>query len=445
MLFPGLGGDTSIWQTLFSILAFGVLFLALPRIMLYQITYKLRKSTNKLSENAQEAEATFLNGVSQRPTPEMQEELEPMKNMVVSPPTGIDPNGLVRKLESVLDFSEDKMRRFVHDMAEEDLDEEQKANLTMAFKGVYGTQQIYVMVRHFKELIESTKNYQLGGMMQMMLPLYEELAESQKAATEAFINGVPIGDSVGPLIAANFMENEPEEYAEDVLVTEETHGDKDLFVLKSNGPGSRLGKYGDAIEKLAEEQDLSKMIFVDAGMRFEGEDTGKVVDGTGVLMGGPGVEKFKIEEIASEHDIPLEGFVVKQSGPQASRPMHSKIYNAVPEAIEKVQDEIEAAEGDQVLLIGVGNTAGIGNSKKSTEDVPEKLKEYWAEEDEESTSYFGIMKAFPMGGGGDQHGRFSSLSGLTAMMRPGFGTGTRAATEKLGPENTFQLFQSLVR
>ncbi|MFB6265983.1 MAG: DUF1512 family protein, partial [Candidatus Nanohaloarchaea archaeon] len=162
---------------------------------------------------------------------------------------------------------------------------------------------------------------------------------------------------------------------------------------------------------------IEKIVFVDAGMRFEGEETGKVVDGAGVLMGGPGVEKFKIEEIATEHDVPLEGFIVKQSGSQASRPMHSKIYQAVPDVVEKVEAEIGDSE-EPVLLVGVGNTSGVGNSRQSTTGIPNKLKPYWEEEEEEATSYFGLMKAFPMGGGGDLY---------------------REA------ENTFELFQSLVR
>lgn len=440
VFFPGLGGEGSVLYMLLSFLMLIVFFIFFPRLMLFQIQYKMRNSVEKLEENADDAEDLFLDALSDNPSSGMRNDLDPMKNMVVSPPTGIDPNGLVGKLESVLDFSEDKMTRFVHDLAEADLDEEQKANTVMGFKGVYGSQQIYVMVRHFKELIEDTKNYQLGGMMAMMLPLYEEIAESQKAATEAFVEGVPIGDSVGPMIAASFMDSdsEPEEGAEDVIYTEEEFEDDELVVLKSRGPGSRLGKYGDAIEELAEEKDLDKIIFVDAGMRFEGEETGKIVDGTGVLMGGPGVEKFKIEEVASEHDIPLEGFVVKQSGPQASRPMHSKIYDAVPDAVERVEEEVRDADGT-VLLVGVGNTVGIGNDRDSLQDLPDKLEEYWEEEDEESTSYFGLMKAFPMGGG-DQHGGALSLA---SQLHPGIPSG--AAYDRFKPQNTFELFQSLVR
>ncbi|MFB6166821.1 MAG: DUF1512 family protein [Candidatus Nanohaloarchaea archaeon] len=416
MVLPFLG-DMGMGQFLLQMVLLLAFFMLFPRLMIFQMMYKIKKSMGNLEETAKETEDTFIQAVNPGSKEETREKLEPMKNMVVSGPTDLDPAGLVDKLEHLLDVSDDRMERYVEELSDGEMDEEEKANLSMGFKGVYGSNQIFVLVRHFKELIQDTKSYQLAGMLQMMLPLYEELAESQKEATEAFANEVPIGDSVGPLVAAKFMDNEPEEVAEDVVVSHEEQGEKDVHVLKSKGPGSRLGKYGDAIEQVVEEEDIGKMIFVDAGMRFEGEDTGKVVDGVGVLMGGPGVEKFKIEEIAEEHDVPLEGFIVKQSGPQASKPMHSDIYRAVPDVVQKVEDEIMDTEDGGVLLVGVGNTVGVGNSRGSTSGIPNKLKPYWEEEEEETTSYFGLMKAFPMGGGGDFY----------------------------EAENTFELFRGLVR
>ncbi|MDY6761883.1 MAG: DUF1512 family protein [Candidatus Nanohaloarchaea archaeon] len=417
MVLPGMfGGDQGLIPILLNMVLLLGFFALLPRLMIWRSLRKIEGSMETLQGHASGAEKEFLAAAGAASDDRTQQQLSSMKNMVVSPPTGIDPAGLVDKLEHLLDLSEDKMDRFVSTVAD-DLDEEEEANLQMAFKGVYGSHQLFVLVRHFRELIDDMKNYQLAGMIQMMLPLYEEIAQSQREATEAFVNEVPIGDAVGPLVAAKFMENEPEEVAEDVVMSEESVDGNDVHVLKSKGPGARLGKYGNAIDKLLDENDFAKIVFVDAGMRYEGEETGTVVDGAGVLMGGPGVEKFKIEETATEHDVPLEGFIVKQSGPQASRPMHSQIYDAVPEVVDRVEEEIEEAEGD-VLLVGVGNTCGVGNAAQATTGIPNKLKPYWADEEEESTSYFGLMKAFPMGGGDFYSG---------------------------DAENTFELFQSLVR
>ncbi len=411
-----IGGEINVVQTILSILVLVLFFALFPRLISFQIIYQLKSALDEIKDSAIKAENLFLNSVSEKPSQEMRESLKPMKNMVVSPPANMDPAGMFRKMEHVLDSSEDKMKDFVNSLNPE-MDKEELANNTMAFKGVYGTHQIYVILRHFKRIIEETRNYQLGGMMKMVLPVYKELSDAQKGATDAFVNQIPIGDTIGPMIAASLIENEDDvdEVAEDVVVSKEDFEGNEFYVMKSKGPGARLGKYGDAVKAVLEEQDIDKIFTVDAGMRFEGEETGEVVDGTGVLMGGPGVEKSKIEEAAMEHDIPLEGYIIKQSGPQASKPMHKKIWDSKEEAVNILKDEIRNSEG-KLLIIGVGNTCGAGNSKKSLEGLDKDLKPYWDEQEEESSSYLGLMKAFPMGGG-----------------------------DAFDGENTFEMFRSLVR
>lgn len=419
----GLGGDTGFLGILLNVLVFAAFFMfVLPRIMLAHIKSKAQGAADLLETNAEEAEQLFLNGVTPQPTEGMRERMKPMKNMVLSPPTDLDPAGIVPKLEQLLDFSDDKMERFVEELADRELEDEELNDLSMAFKGVYGCQQIYVITRHFKELIEKSGNfllsYQLGQMLQMVLPFYEEIAEAQRDATEAFVNGVPIGDAVGPMVAASFVEEteEPEEAAEDVITAEEEVEDTTVHVVKSKGPGARLGKYGEAIEQVIADNDIERILFVDAGMRYEGEETGTVVDGAGVMMGGPGVEKFKIEEIAEEHDIPLDGMIIKQTAAQASQPMHSKIYDAVPEAVDRAK-QILAGDEDAVMLVGVGNTCGIGNTKDSLTDVPTKLKPYWAEEEEDQTSYAGLMKMFSPAGGQQPVSRPDAFQIIRGLIR----------------------------
>ena len=171
--------------------------------------------------------------------------------------------------------------------------------------------------------------------------------------------------------------------------------------MKSKGPGARLGKYGDALETLAEDNDLEAIITVDAASKFESEETGTVNEGIGVMMGGPGVEKSKIEEVATEHDIPLEGVVIKQSAPEASKPMKKEIFNAWKPAMKKAKVIASEYDGD-VAVVGVGNTCGVGNTRKSTNGVHNKLRKYWKEyeeQEDDDVSYMGLMSIM---GGPDQ-------------------------------------------
>lgn len=407
-LFPA-GGENNLFmiiQTLTTILFFGMIFF-FPRIMLWQIDRKLRGVLDSLDQYRESTESMFRAKFVNEFTNRQESKFDSLKNTKFSAPTGIDPAGMVGKLEHVLDTSESKFKRFVDNNADTE-DSEELADLNMAFKGVMGTHQIYKVVRHFRQLIKGTQNIQLIGLIRMMLPVYEEIAESQKEATRAFLDQAPIGDAIGPLVAAKMITEEPEEISENIVHSEEEINDQTVHVVKSNGPGARLGKYGDAIDQLADENDLEAIVTVDAALKFEGEETGTVSEGVGVMMGGPGVEKSKIEEAATEHDVPLEGVVVKQNAPEASKAMKKEIFDAYKDAVDKAQEIASDYEGE-VAIVGVGNTCGVGNTKDSTRGIHNSLRKYWEEyeDEEDEVSYMGMMSVMP---GADQQARMKSNS-----------------------------------
>jgi hypothetical protein len=400
MVLPFLNTGNQIIQILqiLSFLLFPILIVFGPRLMVWQADRKLRTVLSDIEDYHQSSLEMFTG--SMQNSDNFQKRLESMKNFQFSAPTQLDPAGMVGRLENVLDASEDKFKRFVENHADTE-DEDELADLNMAFKGVMGTHQIFKVLRHYRELVNKTQNFQLVGLINMMLPIYEEMAESQKGATRAFVDQAPIGDSIGPLVAAKLITEEPEEVAENIMHSEEEISGQTVHVIKSNGPGARLGKYGDAIDDLADDNDLEAVITVDAAGKLEGEETGRVNEGVGVMMGGPGVEKSKIEEEATENDLPLEGVVIKQSAPEASKPMKKEIYDSWKDAVEKVKHVISEHEGE-VAVVGVGNTCGIPNTRQETSGVHNKLQKYWKEyeeKDEDEVSYMGLMGIMP---GGDQ-------------------------------------------
>lgn len=391
-----------------SFLVFPLLIVFGPKLMVWQTDRKVRDTLIDLDAWRNDAKTMFLSNLVDETTPELENKFKTMRDFKFSAPTGIDPAGMVGKLEHVLDSSEDKFNRFIKRNSDIE-DEERLADLNMAFKGVMGTHQIYKVLRHFRQLIKKTGNFQLVSITMMMMPIYKELAESQREATRAFVDQAPIGDAIGPLVAAKLIEEEPEEAAEDIVHAEREIEGQEIHVVKSSGPGARLGKYGDAIDTIADEEELEAIVTVDAGAKFEGEETGAISEGVGVMMGGPGVEKTKIEEAASEHDVPLEGIIVKQSPPEASKPMKKKIYDSWKPAREKALELAQEFEGP-VAIVGVGNTCGVGNTEEASADVPDRLKGYWEEyeeEEQQDVSYQGLMSAFP---GGDMAGAQSTVN-----------------------------------
>ena len=388
-----------------------------PRLLVWRADRRLQSVMVNLDEYRSTAEDEFLEELQPDRTQRFEEKYDALKDFKLSPPTGIDPAGLVGKFENVLDASDSKFERFVKRNASTE-DEDELADMQMAFRGVLGTHQVFKMLRHYRQLINKTQNFQLVSIVQFMVPIYTEIAEAQKDATRAFADGAPIGDAIGPLVAAQLIEDEPEEVAENIVHSEEEIMDTEVHIIKSDGPGARLGKYGDAIDKVAEENDLAAVITVDAAAKLEGEDTGAISEGAGVMMGGPGVEKSKIEDAAEKHGVPLEGIIVKQSPSEASKPMKKEIYNSWENAVDRVQRNLDEFDGP-VAVIGVGNTCGVGNKREDTSSVKSKLQPYWEEyeeEEEEEVSYVGLMAT--MGGGGEQVESFRSSKNDLLMRLP---------------------------
>jgi hypothetical protein len=135
-------------------------------------------------------------------------------------------------------------------------------------------------------------------------------------------------------------------------------------VLKAEGPGGNVGKPGDAIKTVIDENEgkIASIVMIDAAAKLEGEEVGEVAEGIGAAIGGPGVDQFKIEEAILEHHIPINAVIIKEDIGDAISPMRKEIFDAVDKAIERVKQVIleRTKEGDKVIIAGIGNSIGIG-------------------------------------------------------------------------------------
>jgi hypothetical protein len=100
---------------------------------------------------------------------------------------------------------------------------------------------------------------------------------------------------------------------------------------------------------------------VDAALKMEGEDSASIARGFGAAIGGIGTEKFQIEAIATTHQIPVFSIIVKQSVKEAITLMSKEIADQADNVRSQVYEMIleNTAEGQSVVIIGVGNTAGV--------------------------------------------------------------------------------------
>ncbi len=376
-----LGGDNSLIGTITSII-FLLFIVFYQKIMIMQTLWKAEKDLKTLDEYTKKAEGYVLHNISKKPDKKLKNEISNFMNFFISTPVDVDPYGILNKIEHVMNESERRFSYFVDSIAPSH-GKTEKANLKFGLIGALGVYQIYKIVRHLIITIKKTNNLQMVLVLQMYMPLLLKMAKGNVKATHAFIKGIPIGDAVGPMIAASFKTKEGEEIAKDVLVSEETIEGKTVFVMKAKGPGASLGKLGKAVEALREREDINHIITIDAAGKLEGEVTGSIAEGVGVMMGGVGVERSKIEEVALKHDLPLDGVAIKMGIMEASAPLHEKVFKSQDKARDVAKRLIKETKSEKILLLGVGNSCGIGNTKSSLTGLEGKLKPIWKKQKEE--------------------------------------------------------------
>jgi hypothetical protein len=134
-------------------------------------------------------------------------------------------------------------------------------------------------------------------------------------------------------------------------------------LLKAEGPGGAVGRPGEAVQRLVDEIGLKidTIIMIDAALKLEGEKTGAIAEGIGAAIGGIGVEKYQIEEVATKFNIPVYAIVVKQSIQDAITVMRKEISDSFDRVSNTVFSVIEdkTFPGQAVLVIGIGNTLGV--------------------------------------------------------------------------------------
>ncbi len=140
-----------------------------------------------------------------------------------------------------------------------------------------------------------------------------------------------------------------------------TFEDRELFLMKAEGPNATVGRPGDGLEKIISIKKPDLVIMIDASLKLEGEDSASIAKGFGAAIGGIGTERFKIEEIATKNNIPILALVVKQSIHEAITLMTEDIANSAKTVKDELHQMIRenTTSGQSVLVIGVGNTIGV--------------------------------------------------------------------------------------
>ena len=362
-LFGNLG---TISQLLFTVLFIALFFGFGQKLQMRQFLWDIDKGLRKLDMFRNSAKDLTLKTVKDigKPTTDPGPSINVLMEQFLISPVDMDPAGIVGKIDHLLDVRDEKFKEDVRRIAP-GADSSQVMNLENLVEASWALNTIYRIIRHFYLMGKKTNSIFIIIQLQALLPLIIQEAEAYLGAAKAFAEGQPIGDGIGPLVASRLMKDKEKRKVEkDVVVAETMIEDRRVIALKAEGPGGNVGKPGDAIKTIMEENigKVTMVVMVDAAVKFEGENSGEVSEGIGAAIGGVGTERFKIEQEATLHKIPVYAVIVKESLQEAITPMKKEIMDAGEKVIERIKSLIleRSKPGDTIIVAGIGNTIGIG-------------------------------------------------------------------------------------
>lgn len=383
-----------IWNLVYILLIFVVMPILYLRLSYWQVVWRMEEVARTIDSYLANAEKIIVKKVSKTPSKELKESIKHFLEFFTIEPVKLDPYGIVTKFEHISNLAEERYKYFVNQIAPKS-DAETKANIMMGLSGAISLNFLSKIVKHYLGLIKKTKNFQLGLIFQLNLPFIERASKALLYGTEALTNGWPIGDAIGNLIGASLVEDDKlKEIEQDTLLARRKIKGKEVYIIRSKGPGGRLGKLGKAVEKITNKEKIAKIITIDAAVKLEGEQTGSVAEGIGVAIGGIGVDKAYIENIAVKKQIPITTIIVKMGEEEAIQPMKKEILAAKEKVIKLVEEEIgRTEEKGKIIVVGVGNSCGIGNNRKEVEESERKIKEVikiFEEREKKKSKFFEI-------------------------------------------------------
>lgn len=348
-----------------AILVVILLIVLVPIFLRKKILSGVSRAVLELEELVEKSEKILIDLSKEKGTPEDPEDsVRNFMEFFLIPPFELDPNGIVQKLDKILEMSEERFKHMAQELAP-GADEEWKSNIAMTLKATLGIKSVAKQVRHNLELAKKTGNLQILLSLQMSLPLITKIVKAQFKGIEAFSQGKPIGDGLGPLVVGMIMASDsPGELKDqgDMIIAQKDYHDRTIIMARAKGPGARVGKVGKTISNIIETEDIKRIITVDAAVKLEGEESGSIAEGIGVVIGGPGVDKWMIEEEMMKKDLQLEAVIVKMSPEEAISPLNKKLLNAGIKTIPVIEKSIlRSDKNTKILLVGVGNSCGLSN------------------------------------------------------------------------------------
>jgi hypothetical protein len=316
-----------ILQMLYS-LAFIVYLFYAQKIQTLQMLRQIEVTLRKVKHVKDEARNQTIKTITEigKPTGDISSRVDRFIDFFSIGLESMDPGGIVDKLDHFLKVNKHIYEAEVKALAPNATPVERN-NLENLVEVSQALNLYYKIIRHFYILGKKTMNIYVIMQVHMILP------------QQAFQEGMPIGDGVGPIVAAKMMHGYPQtDVAEEIVAAEVPYEGRTLVVFKAKGPGGSVGNPDEGLINIlkAHKGKVKIIITVDAAGKLEGEPVGQVSEGIGAAIGGTGKEKFKMEEVSVKYKIPMHAIAIKQGMEHVVAPLVEPLFEATDKAVESV-------------------------------------------------------------------------------------------------------------
>lgn len=360
-----LGLDLNNVFYIVSLLVFVAYGFYAPRIQVYFALNDIGRGLSRLKIMKDKSRKETIDYMTQvgKTSKDPTERIDQFLDYVTIMPVDLDPNGIVGKIDHVVTTKDERVRAEVRGLVT-DINPVTVSVSENLLEVASALNIIHKIVRHYYLLGKKTNSYFMLIQLQMIMPMIIQEADALISAVDTFKLAQPVGDGIGAVIVSRYMlGHDKQTIAKDTVMSVSEYKGRKLYVMKAEGPMAYVGQPGVGMKHIIEKMGVkpSAIIMIDAALKLEGEKTGEIAEGVGAAIGGIGVEKFQIEEVAATHRIPIYAILVKQSILEAITAMRKEIAEATEKVIGVLNRVIEekTKEGDEVVIAGIGNSLGV--------------------------------------------------------------------------------------
>ena len=361
----GAAFDNPIWYIIMY-LPILLFFFYGQKIQSWMMLNDVSKSLNRIKvmrEDTKKEAVDYIKNVL-NPKNDPDERIDEFLEYFTIMPVDTDPSGIMNKIEHLMLIRDGRVKEEIMMMGPK-ADKVQISIAENMLEVASSMNLIFKIVRHFYIMGKKTSSIYVLAQLQMLMPLILQEAEALTNAVDTFKKAQPIGDGIGAMVAGKLMlKTKKKQIAKDTVYSVSKYNGRTLHLIKAEGPAGTVGQPGVAVEKVIGEmgEKVDAIIMVDAALKLEGEKTGEIAEGIGAAIGGIGVDRYQIEAVATKNGIPLYAVVIKQSLTEAISIMRKDIaetFDKVNKRVDRIMDE-KTKKGDKILIVGVGNTFGVG-------------------------------------------------------------------------------------